>query len=101
MKNKVLLAMVTIAIAFAPTVALAEDNSLCPKIGEVAETIMRGRQNGVAMSTMMNIAEDNDVKGLVQSLIKMAFETPRYSSQEYQLEAEQDFRAKIEGICYK
>jgi len=93
--------MTTIAITLASTAALAEDNSLCPKIGEVAETIMRGRQNGVAMSTMMNMADDNDVKGLVQSLIKMAFETPRYSSQEYRLEAEQDFRAKVEGICYK
>ena len=77
-----------------------DDNpvSLCDAISELALSIMRGRQSGVAMSRMMQIVEDNE---LSQSLIISAFELNRYSSEEYQTRAAEDFRDAVHLQCIK
>lgn len=64
-------------------------HSKCDSISELALKIMSGRQNGIAMSKMMQIAKQDE---LMQTLIIDAYEKNRYSTEEYQVRVIQEFR---------
>lgn len=88
----------TIAIATSILVAtpLAAETDHCEKLGEVAATIMKARQSGLPLSTVMGIMEND----LGKTIALDAYEQPRYRVEENQLRAIEDFRNEVERLCY-
>jgi hypothetical protein len=72
-------------------------------MGHVAEAIMTARQGGVVMSTAMRLASDvgEPLKAGMIEMIKLAYNEPRYSTEDYQQKAIIDFRNEVELICYQ
>lgn len=101
MKIKLLSSIIGLTMMISPVQAQEQRHQLCPSMGRLADSIMKGRQEGLAMSDMMGLAGESEVSSLVRKMVIMAFEEPRYHSEEGKLRATQDFRAKIETICYK
>lgn len=80
-------------------------NTLCEYLGDMANTVMNSRQEGAAMSDMMKHFYNDDtmptLKDMHKSIIISAYEIPRYSTNEMQHKATQDFRNIVELNCYK
>jgi len=74
------------------------DQSHCERVGILATSIMEARQSGAPMSELMKIADGNK---LLQLMVVQAYEEPRFSSDRYQQNATNDFRAEWELACYK
>ena len=88
------------------TPLFAQENTqsaICPIIGELAETVMRNRQNGVSLSEMMGVANNADgvLQPVIREMVLEAYDGPRYSVPDNQDEAVQDFRNDIELVCYQ
>lgn len=83
----------------------AERNELCAMIGELAEVTMRARQGGVPMSQLMGILGNSDapqeVASLVNSMVVMAYEQPRYRTAAVQADTVSDFRDRFEVMCFQ
>lgn len=69
----------------------------CVAMSEMAGAIMLNRQKGVAMTRMMQIADDDE---LVRGIVIMAYEEPRYETDRNQANAVLDFRNLIAHACY-
>lgn len=79
-------------------VKIKPSKSPCDDISDLALQIMRGRQNGTAMSKMMQIAEDNK---LIQAMVIAAYEKNRYSTEEVQTKIIEEFRDDAHLQCVK
>lgn len=81
--------------------ALAEepkaDDHVCKVLGIVAGQIMDNRQAGIPLSDMLEVTE----LPLLKEIVLMAYENPRYYSDEVVREEIQDFRNDVEVACYK
>jgi hypothetical protein len=89
-----------LALVMTSTIASAQEptgQQLCASFGDLAETIMQNRQNGVPMSKMMD-ATDLE---LARAIILDAYKLPRFSSEDYQEKQTADFRNEVELECYK
>lgn len=96
--------MVTVLILFLSGQLYAQDKlAVCNSISSLAETIMKQRQNGAPMSEMMRIAgEAGGALGKVgEELVIMAYEKPRYRTENYQQRAIEDFRDSAHLECVK
>lgn len=90
--------IITAAIIALASPAWAEEpKDTCALVGEQAKRMMEHRQAGTAISTLM--PHVNGSKFYTNMLVS-AYEEPRYSSDEYQTRAIQDFRNKWETACY-
>lgn len=94
MKNFIATTLIAVASFVAPVHA---EQATCAEIGALAYTIMEVRQSGRPMSVLMEIASETPS---LQRLVIAAYDTPRYSTKKYQLEAASDFRNDVEAICY-
>lgn len=72
------------------------DPALCKAVHTLSGTIMSGRQRGVDIIDMVDIADGDTV---VLRLIRSAYEVPRYSSQDYIDKAVGEFKAKAYISC--
>jgi hypothetical protein len=72
----------------------------CTHYGSIAKSIMSMRQMGMAMSTLMTSPAAADSKP-IQAIIMLAYDEPRYQSEQIKNEVIQDFRNKIEAECFK
>lgn len=99
--------IICLAFASFSSVALAQDTTTeetaetgvnCEQIGELAESIMRNRQQGASMSRMMQIADGNE---LVRMIVMEAYNLPRMSVPANQQREIADFRNEIELQCYQ
>jgi hypothetical protein len=83
---------------------LAGPAAACEGFGQLAEELMIARQMGVPMSRVMEVAEagwgDEDVD-LLRQMVVMAYEVPRYATDEYQRRAVADYRNEVELACYQ
>lgn len=81
----------------------AEDS--CTILGDLAETIMKRRQEGVDLTTMINIAESEgtlpEIASVSKKLVIAAYDYPEYSSDEYKLRTIRKFKTKVMVECYK
>jgi hypothetical protein len=81
----------------------AEDQ--CKIIGELAETIMKKRQEGVDLTTMLNIAGSEGtseaVANVSRKLVIIAYGHPEYSTEEYKQRAIRKFKTEVMIECYK
>lgn len=95
-----------LALVMSTNTAQAE---VCSDLGALAEIIMKVRQDGVALSTLMpaitSSIEDTDDNQIVIKIAKTAvlaaYEIPRYSSSDIRNDTIADFRNKMELECYK
>jgi len=76
---------------------LTAETDHCKQMGDMAAQIMEAREVGVPLSSMMDIAADND---LLKALILSAYQVPRFSTGDYRQEAITDFRNEVEVMCY-
>lgn len=87
----------------------------CASLGDMAESIMTHRQNNVALSVVMNAAEDTGeqlmaegtpaeqvdaIVNLYKSLSLAAYQMGHYSSPEFRERAIRNFRNQVETECY-
>lgn len=77
--------------------------STCDSVGELAEIIMTKRHEGVSMSQLMEIARTEDGPGseLVQIMVTMAFDRPRFETVEVQRRSIEEFRDDLYLMCVK
>lgn len=91
-------------IAFVLGLTLAGPVAACEGFGRLAEELMVARQMGVPMSRVMEVAEaawgDEDVN-LLRQMVVLAYEVPRYATDEYQRRAIEDYRNEVELACYQ
>lgn len=71
--------------------------AICEPVAQLAESVMRARQNGVPASAAMNVANGNPA---VMNLVRLAWREPRYHTQEMQDRAVQEFRDKLFMACF-
>lgn len=72
----------------------------CKSASQLAEAVMKGRQDGGSMADMMSIdyGSEQGAKS-ARILIVEAFKQPRYESAEYQHRAVVDFGNTVYGAC--
>lgn len=74
---------------------------ICKLNAEVSAAIMKGRQNGVEMSKMIELIADSDNKDGAEAIVIMAYDTPRYRTDEMITRSIEDFRNEIYLACAK
>lgn len=115
--KRIILAAVMLSIGSGGT---AEDSSAdnsriwdsaCNQIGEIAESIMRARQNNMPISRL--IARNNETIGsksdtasveyaaILRGLILVAYEASPYSTPKFQDDEVADFRNDAEYTCFQ
>jgi hypothetical protein len=81
--------------------ALAEepkaDDHVCKVLGIVAGQIMDNRQAGIPLSDMLEVTD----LPILKEIVLLAYESPRYYSDEVVREEIQDFRNDVEVECYR
>ena len=86
-------------------IVFAQDLSdVCKLASETAELIMKKRQEGIPMSKAMDVfkAEDNTgLNKIMQGIVIEAYESPRYSSMSYKIQAQEELRDKTYLSCIK
>jgi hypothetical protein len=82
--------------------ALAQDNR-CEKISRMAYLIMQKRQQEFSRVRLEQILEetvpDEKEQAAIRQLIKMAYEYPRFYTEENQEEAARKFANDVYGVC--
>lgn len=76
--------------------AFAEDRQdECAIDYDLAETIMEARQSGVSIVNALKPATDD----YIRELVHQAYETPRFSSEEFQSRAVSDYAEMVYKVC--
>ncbi|GAB3099823.1 hypothetical protein G8770_03680 [Aestuariicella hydrocarbonica] len=83
-----------------PTAAIAADDwkTTCKMVESTATTIMKARQNGAALSNLMEIADDSK---FIEQVAIMAYDQPQYSTPENQKNAVSKFANELYLACIK
>ena len=84
-----------------PGVANAMPAELCPKIGELAGTIMKARQSGVPKQTVMSALIPGSIYNLSVSIVNVAYATPVYPIERMRNSAIENFQMQSEYMCYE
>ena len=76
---------------------------VCKNMGEYARTVMEGRQNGVPMSKLIDLAASSDASTgpTMQQIIIEAYDHPRMSVEANKATATVDFENKVYLECIK
>jgi hypothetical protein len=82
----------------APAPAEKDAVDACATVGDLAESVMRNRQQGISMSRMMEIAKDSD---LVRAIVIAAYDQPRMSVDRNIQRSIDDFRNEVMLQCYQ
>lgn len=69
----------------------ADAGEFCDSLHSLSTSLMRARQNGVSMATMMQSIRGRASEEFLRALVIEAYEVPRYSSDEYRGRAVEDF----------
>lgn len=87
------------ALLSAPTIA---DDS-CSQFYGLGETIMKSRQNGVPLPTMMGVVNDadKDLKSILKEVVVNAYSQPRYNSKDLQIKVINEFANDLYVECLK
>ncbi len=87
------------------TNSFAGNVDVCPQLGKLATNIMRSRQSGRSISSLIKLilpykTSDNSTYKAMKGIILIAYGMPRWYTNEMQQESIEDFRNKIELACY-
>ncbi len=77
------------------------DENLCERVEEIAGLIMKGRQNGVPLSSILSSSVDENLYPLLRTLAIGAYESPRFFTPDAQERAIMDFRNSTYLECIK
>jgi hypothetical protein len=77
--------------------------NICKNMGEYARTVMEGRQNGVPMSKLIDLAasSDDSTGPTMRQIIIEAYDHPRMSVEANKATAAVDFENKVYLECIK
>ena len=98
--------IIALALLISPTVLQAEESAQsddrCKMMGDLAHSIMKIRQNGVALSTQLGLVKEKmpSVFPAFKPIIIMAYEETQWNSKKLRADAANEFRDKIELACY-
>lgn len=105
MVYKIILAVVFVCMQ---TLAMADTTQdkeeYCSDIAELAYNIQGARQSGASPERLLaiaNTAETPSLKKLVKTITLQAFEVPRFSTEQFQQQASNDFRESMFLRCMK
>ena len=96
------------ALAVAPATANAD--SMCPSLEKLATSVMEARQANVPLGKAMDIVRGlplgsgtgtEAARASARAVVEMAYEQPRYDSEEYKHNAVVDFANKVSLMCYQ
>lgn len=76
--------------------------AICRSASKTASAVMRNRQLGISMNNQMDNllpAADPAIKGVMESMIRLAYTKPRYNSTQYQQNAITDFEDEYLLMC--
>jgi len=93
--------LATLTLLAASSQALAID---CAEFSRMAEALMRSHQSGVPMTETIEVfdyIEDEAALKAIKTMIIMAYEKPRYSTEKMQQREIADFRDKFAAACYR
>ena len=87
-----------LAALFLPTLALAEKPTfeVCQSYSTYAETVMESRQLGVDMASAYEMVKDEKI---LSTILMSAYDSPRYSTQDFKDNAISDFKNKWFLYC--
>lgn len=71
----------------------------CDLVGELAMTIMTGRQTGVPIKTLIEGAPASPLGGVTQEIILWAYEVPELHSDDMKREVSEVFSRKVTADC--
>jgi hypothetical protein len=98
-----LAAAFAVVLCFVPAPLAAQENSLdrCAVMVEVAELVMRLRQNGWTMDDLVQVERvyPPSLRGMVELASIMAFREPRHEAPEQQEEAIRNAGVLMEQFC--
>lgn len=100
---KMLIVITLAAVMFSAPMA-ARANDACTNISEMAASVMLAHQNGVPMSTSVEIANSTGVEAvseLAMSMIMEAYGSSRWHTEKSKMRAVSDFRDKWHMACLK
>ena len=89
--------IILILILIAPHVAPADDD-FCEQLTKLAGVVMESRQVGVTILELKEILEEDPI---AMDLAVLAYQYPRYRSEEFQQEAIDEFRNEVYLVCIK
>lgn len=95
--KKLLTALAILSTSF---IAQAEESKFmnCKEISEFAGSIMQVRQQGTPMSDLYDIANGSKV---IESLIILAYEVPKFNTEEYKQREVNKFKNEFFLTCVK
>lgn len=97
-----LLAMLLVSTASFAARPSQETLEFCGVISKLANSVMTSRQNGVAMSKLMQAkVSDEAMNDLGALMIEQAYDSPAYGSPEYKQKAATDFENSWFSNCLK
>lgn len=83
--------------------AMSKDEA-CAQMGGAAESVMRARQNGIAMQKVLDVINDTQSgagKDGFRAIVMMAYDQPRFNTEENKKRAVDDFRDQVQLYCMK
>lgn len=80
---------------------MADDS--CSQFYGLGETIMKSRQNGVPLPTMMGVVNEADkgLKDVLKDVVVNAYSQPRYNSKDLQIKVINEFANDLYVQCLK
>lgn len=97
------IAILMLAMATAAPVQAEEAAGMtCTTMGDLAQNIMRARQNGVSPALLVKVTTEplpEQARQAMQNFVMSAYQIPRFSTPENVERAVQDFRAMTELGC--
>lgn len=103
MKRIVFVAVVIGLWAAMPVSAIAAEDwtAKCKSVSELAQTIMKSRQAGVSMSSLIDMEIDPGIRALVTNMVMEAYDSPRYNTEDIKQQTISDFRDEWYLKCAK
>ena len=91
-------------VALAVSIPVSAADNICGSLESYARTVMEKRQQNVSVKDMMEAVSEGDnkeLKDVLITVIKMAYEEPAYSGEEYQQKTVNEFANKVYLMCMK
>jgi len=99
-KKLVVAAIAMLSFSYAQAVSVPE---YCTNMAEMAEMIMKVRQNGVPMQRVhkhiLSDLEGTPLKAYAMLMMKEAYAAPKFSTQEYKDRVAVEFSSQWYGVC--
>ena len=80
------------------SMSVQAEQASCEQIASLAESVMKARQGGSSMASLIAVAGES---GIAKLMVESAFEVSRYSTDKFKNRTISDFRDEWYLICYQ